>query len=286
MMISILTEQQTNFRELIEDGINIAVIKQQIDRGIFDFSVLNFVMELLGKLCAPIRDEQLNSLKNEKDRVKQLRGIFEFIELLKIDLANFTVTANRSTIEKYAAEYERDQFMKVLQIDTTGNIGLKKMLKRVLIEFIGDNPQVSKQDELTGTQVKEVIVNFYMSLLENPEDIDIFPESVKIDESRIKALSEKFLQLVLIIANIFVSSNIVGRDICESTNYKNELKKDLMAILNDVNKKLVFVLDIRVNLSSFLVTKQLKSRMQHYNVFQKVKQFVDQIVSPQKLHQQ
>uniref|UniRef100_A0AC34QNB9 T-complex protein 11-like protein 1 n=1 Tax=Panagrolaimus sp. JU765 TaxID=591449 RepID=A0AC34QNB9_9BILA len=236
LMIGLLTEQQVNFRVLIEDGINLPVLKQQFEHGIFDHEFLRFIMDLLGKLCAPARDELLNQLKDEKDVIKQLRGIFEFIELLKVDLANFTVSANRSTIEKYAAEYERDQFMKVLEIDPNGNLGLKSCLKQILEDYLDENAEVFRQKELSGAQVRDLIVNFYMTLLEKPERFQIFPETMKMDESRIKALSEKFLQLVFVISNVFVASNLVGKDICESTGYKFELKKDLMAVMNDVDK--------------------------------------------------
>ena len=238
MMLSLLNEQQVNFRELIEDGLNLPVIKQQIERHFFDLGLLRFVMDLLGKLCAPARDAALQKLKQESDVVNQLRGIFEFIELLKLDLANFTVSKNRSTIEKYAAEYEKEQFMKVLEIDRAGNFGLKVHLRKQLENYLNENPEVLRsQNELTGSQVKEVIVDFYMNLLENPDEISDFPETMKMDEKRIKALSEKFLQLVLVVSNIFVASNLVGRDICESTGYKTGLKKDLMAVLNDIDKR-------------------------------------------------
>ncbi|KAE9552275.1 hypothetical protein FO519_004521 [Halicephalobus sp. NKZ332] len=237
MMMSLLNEQQVNFRELIEDGLNLPVIKQNIEKNIFDLGLLRFVIDLLGKLCAPARDEALRKIKEEQNVVNQLRGIFEFIELLKVDLANFTVSANRSTIEKYAAEYEKEQFMEVLEIDPAGNTGLKIHIKKVVKKFLNEDPEILRsQDELTGTQVKEIIVDFYMTLLESPDESPDFPETMKIDEQRIKNLSEKFLQLVLVVANIFVASNLVGRDICESTGYKAELKKDLMAVLNDVNK--------------------------------------------------
>lgn len=235
-MIGLLTEQQVNFRVILEDGINLPILKQQFEHGIFDQEFLRFIMDLLGKLCAPARDELLNQIKEENDVLKQLRRIFEFIELLKVDLANFTVSANRSTIEKYAAEYERDQFMKVLEIDSNGNTGLKLCLKNVLEDYLNENVEIFGQKELSGVQVRDLIVNFYMTLLEKPEKLKEFPETMKMDETRIKALSEKFLQLVLVISNVFVASNLVGKDICESTGYKFELKKDLMAVMNDVDK--------------------------------------------------
>lgn len=36
---------------------------------------------------------------------------------MKIDMANFTLSQNRGTIENYSAQIEREEFMKALQLD-------------------------------------------------------------------------------------------------------------------------------------------------------------------------
>lgn len=133
MILGILTDGQVNVRQLIESGLDSTLIKKQIDNNAFDLkTLLAFVMDVLSKLCAPARDEAMEKLKQETDAISifrlaycctkmlyrgDFRGIFEFVELMKLDMANFTVSKNRSTIEIYAAEYEREQFLKVLEID-------------------------------------------------------------------------------------------------------------------------------------------------------------------------
>lgn len=36
---------------------------------------------------------------------------------MKVDMANFTLNQNRGTIERFSAEYEREQFMRALEVD-------------------------------------------------------------------------------------------------------------------------------------------------------------------------
>lgn len=43
------------------------------------------------------------------------RGICEVIELMKVDMANFYVRISRSVVEQHSADYERTQFMKLLE---------------------------------------------------------------------------------------------------------------------------------------------------------------------------
>lgn len=42
------------------------------------------------------------------------RGVCELLDLMKLDMANFFVQINRSIVEEHSAEYERSQFMKLL----------------------------------------------------------------------------------------------------------------------------------------------------------------------------
>uniref|UniRef100_A0A914YY66 T-complex 11 n=1 Tax=Panagrolaimus superbus TaxID=310955 RepID=A0A914YY66_9BILA len=237
MILGLLTESQVNVRQLVESGLDPALIKQQIQNNAFDLkTLLTFVMDVLSKLCAPARDEAMEKLKQETDIISAFRGIFEFVEMMKLDMANFTVSKNRSTIEIYAAEYEREQFLKVLEVDPQGNTALKNYLHKILADYFTSNPQIQSQTELSNTQVKELIAQFYMFLFDSPPSIPEFPETLKMDELRIRALSEKYLQLILVISTIFVSGNIIGREICETKNFKNLLKKDLIILLNDVSE--------------------------------------------------
>jgi hypothetical protein len=237
MILGLLTEAQINVRQLIESGLDPALIKQQIQHNAFDLkALLTFVMDVLSKLCAPARDEAMEKLKQETDVVATFRGIFEFVELMKLDMANFTVSKNRSTIERYAAEYEREQFLKVLEMDPQGNNALRICLHKILTDYLSAHPEIQSQPELSNSQVKELIANFYMYLFDSPPPMFEFPETLKMDELRIRALSEKYLQLIFVLSTIFVSGNLIGREICETKDFKNLLKKDLIILLNDVSE--------------------------------------------------
>ena len=74
MILGILTEAQVNVRQLIESGLDPALIQQQIQNNAFDLkTLLNFVMDVLSKLCAPARDEAMEKLKQETDVINTFR---------------------------------------------------------------------------------------------------------------------------------------------------------------------------------------------------------------------
>lgn len=113
-------------------------------------------------------------------------------------------------------------------------------MKRVLTEYQKENvPGSSTKRALTATEISDILVRFYLTLLEiDPSETadlpDSFPETFKLDECRFVALGEKHLQLVLTTAAIFITSNLAGRHVCETTTIKETLKRELIVVLNDV----------------------------------------------------
>lgn len=50
----------------------------------------------MGKLCAPVRDEKIAELTQTSNVTDVFKGILETIDLMKIDMANFTISVMRS----------------------------------------------------------------------------------------------------------------------------------------------------------------------------------------------
>ncbi|KAI1730319.1 t-complex protein 11 domain-containing protein [Ditylenchus destructor] len=215
----------------LEEALNMDHLKALLDRKMLDFhDVLQTILMILEKLCAPARDELVAKLKTENDVALLFKGVFELVEFMKIDMANFAVSQNRGTIESYSAEIEREEFMKVIQLDRDGPARTKAWLKRSTSG--SDSVKLSKED------ITQLIISLYLSLLEvTPAELSNtpFPETLKLDEHRFLALGEKYLQLILTTAAVFISSNLAGKDVCESTDFKITLKNELIVILNDVS---------------------------------------------------
>ena len=77
----------------------------------------NFILEILGQLCAPSRDEEIAALKSLSEPVKVLRGILEVMEKMKLDMANFYIQQFRPTIVQNCIQYERKKFAHFLDLE-------------------------------------------------------------------------------------------------------------------------------------------------------------------------
>lgn len=71
----------------------------------------------MGKLCAPVRDEKIASLTKTTNVVEVFRGILETIDLMKLDMANFTINVMRPQIVANSVEYEKMKFAEYLKLD-------------------------------------------------------------------------------------------------------------------------------------------------------------------------
>merc|ERR1712066_293540 len=79
-------------KEKIESILDMEVIQQQIDADVLEFSqYAGYILGIMGMLCAPVRDDKIAALKQETDVVKVFSGIMETLEIMKLDMANFTI---------------------------------------------------------------------------------------------------------------------------------------------------------------------------------------------------
>jgi len=49
--------------------------------------------------------------------LKNFRGIFELVELMKMDMANFALSQNRQLITSQSAKIEFEEFMRIYEMD-------------------------------------------------------------------------------------------------------------------------------------------------------------------------
>ena len=61
-------------KKRVEEVLDSELIKQQIEHDAFDIaSCANFILDILSKMCAPVRDQAINKLKTQTEMVQLLR---------------------------------------------------------------------------------------------------------------------------------------------------------------------------------------------------------------------
>ncbi|KAF9299130.1 hypothetical protein BGZ74_009097 [Mortierella antarctica] len=145
---SILTRIREQLLEMVPSNSAIAMqmneafdlefVQQQVDRNVFDVhGAIKTVLEMMSKLCAPIRDARLQKIQvnlsqvssssapvseplrfsseSGNDLVSVLQDVLELLDDMLMDLANFRLMAARPSLEKQAIPYEQKAFKQALK---------------------------------------------------------------------------------------------------------------------------------------------------------------------------
>lgn len=73
-LLSLLLPGHGRLRSRIEEVLDLPLIQQQAENGALDICRLSqFIIGMMGSLCAPCRDEDINKLKEITDTVPLLK---------------------------------------------------------------------------------------------------------------------------------------------------------------------------------------------------------------------
>ncbi len=80
ILISFLLPHHTRLREEIDDRLDLTHLRKQLDNATIDYrSIAGYIVDVMGRLCAPIRDENVARLATLTDLVELFRLVLELI---------------------------------------------------------------------------------------------------------------------------------------------------------------------------------------------------------------
>jgi hypothetical protein len=226
---SLLLDQHTKLKEDIAQVLDVESIQNQIDNDSLDFEYyIKFILNLMSKICAPVRDESIHALTLLNNPVDIFKGITETLSLMKLDMANFTITAQRRALNACSADYERDKFAEYLKVKPDALNLTAEWLKRH-INF-----------EKTNESYHDIVARAYMEIFDWNENV-IFPEALSLDKDRYLA-TNKMLNLLILAASTFIvtistTTSIIHNDL----TFKNDLKELILYHIkhNDFNNDVI-----------------------------------------------
>ncbi|XP_050520375.1 T-complex protein 11-like protein 1 isoform X2 [Daktulosphaira vitifoliae] len=222
-LLSLLLDQHTKVKDEINHILDVQFIQNQIDNNSLDFEYYTrFILNLMKKMCAPVRDESINSLTILKDPVEVFKGIVETLSLMKLDMANFTITAQKRAFNACSAEYEREKFAEYLKVKPDALNLTEEWLKRHINLEIQTEPY------------EIIITRAYMEIFHWDENI-VFPEALALDKERYLSVN-RILDLLIITASAFiVTISSISNTIPNDPAFKELLKNHILVILKDSN---------------------------------------------------
>ncbi|KDR14701.1 T-complex protein 11-like protein 1 [Zootermopsis nevadensis] len=229
----LLLPYQTKLKEHILEILDADLIRQQAEKGILDFQhYAQYVISLMGKLCAPIRDEKVSELTQIQGVVPMFKGILETLDIMKLDMANFTINVLRPDIIAISVDYEKNKFAEFLKIQTDGLQYTRKWLLQHLMNARNYDVIVSEDKIAIHNLTACILEEAYLELLEW-DDLNPYPETLMMDQARFTDLGNRFYHLVVIGSVLLVTAG-TAQSLQGVAAFKNKLKQHITVLLENI----------------------------------------------------
>ncbi|XP_036896365.1 T-complex protein 11-like protein 1 isoform X2 [Sturnira hondurensis] len=242
-LLSFLLPGHTRLRNQITEVLDLDLIKQEAENGALDISKLaEFVIGMMGTLCAPARDEEVRKLKDIKEIVPLFRAIFSVLDLMKVDMANFAVSSIRPHLMQQSVEYERKKFQELLEKQPNSLDFVTQWLEEAAEDLTNQKYKnalpagqgaAGSGDSLLPSPVS--IQNYaYVKLLRWDHLRRPFPETLLMDQSRFQELQLQLEQLTVLGAVLLVTFSMAASGISSQANFAEKLKTIVKILLTDL----------------------------------------------------
>lgn len=235
-LLSLLLPNHVKFREQIEAVLDMDLMKQAMDKNLFDYKQYAlFIIDTMSKLCAPARDADLEKLSKMDEPVDVFRGIMETLELLKLDMANYTIQQMRPHIQQQVVAYEQKKFKEVLEtqkeVGVDGLAATKEWLSRAG-KRIKSNETIGSYKYENGPTPSAICNEAFMELFVWKSAMS-FPETLAMDELRFNEIYVKCRKFLVVCAIINTVYSLVGESIRGLEELRSKLKQHILVLLED-----------------------------------------------------
>ncbi|XP_037369611.1 T-complex protein 11-like protein 2 [Talpa occidentalis] len=243
ILLSFLINGGNRLRDQICEVLDTDLIRQQAEHSAVDIEGLaNYIISTMGKLCAPMRDGDIRELKVTGNIVQVLRQIFHVLDLMKLDMVNFTIWSIRPHLQRQLVDYERTKFQEILEETPDALKHTTDWIKESLDEellSLSETALTPGAENTTKPSVSptSVLNNSYLKLLQWDCQKKVFPETLGTDEVRLQELVEKLNQLKTIACLSLITNNMMGAIIEGQPELADRLKRISAVLLEDMNKK-------------------------------------------------
>ncbi|XP_011877290.1 PREDICTED: T-complex protein 11-like protein 1 isoform X2 [Vollenhovia emeryi] len=223
----------SRIKENIREVLDLDLIKQQAEKGVLDFCHYGeYIISIMSKICAPVRDEKIKELSQQANIVETYKGIMDLLQLMRLDLANFTITMMRPNIIAMSIDYEKAKFAEFLKINSNG----LQYTERWLLKHF--DPEKVPGSASAGTNNVRQITHFllteaYLDLLE--WDFNLNAETLMLDQGRLLELRDVTSRLSVVGSVILLVNNTIGAPIHGISSFKKNIKEHLNALLDSVH---------------------------------------------------
>ncbi|XP_018541161.1 T-complex protein 11-like protein 2 [Lates calcarifer] len=240
ILLSFLNPGANRMRTQIMEVLDMDLIRQQADNDAVDIQGLSsYIITTMGKMCAPVRDEDIKKLRESTDNIVTLfREIFRVLDLMKADMVNFTIDNLRPVLQRQSVEYERAKFQSILEKTPNALDHTTSWIKSVLEELLSANipteqTQGKGQRALPGPF--QILNAAFLRILTWDDDKGPLPETWMTDEARLREIQWKLQQYQAVNEVLLIVYSTVGGPIQGLPSLSDRLKRMTSVLLDGMH---------------------------------------------------
>nr|XP_032648480.1 T-complex protein 11 X-linked protein 1-like isoform X2 [Chelonoidis abingdonii] len=239
-ILSLLLPWHSRLRGQIEEALDMELITQEAEHGALDIpSLTMYILGTMAMLCAPVRDEEVQRLQGVTDPVQLLREIFRVLDLMKMDMVNFTIQSLRPHLQDHSVQYEQKKFQELLAKLPNSLDYTTEWLHKAAAEVSASSLSSPSHPEVCGSPAPlslgavsssssipspmSVLNQGYMNLLRWEPGLEKYPETLLMDQARLQEVQLQVNQLTIIAAVLLVSSSVCGSALFSSPGFREAL---------------------------------------------------------------
>nr|XP_006983182.1 T-complex protein 11 homolog [Peromyscus maniculatus bairdii] len=252
ILLSLLLPRQNRLRSEIEEALDMDFLHQQAERGDLDVTYLSkYILNMMVLLCAPVRDEAVQKLESITDPVRLLRGIFQVLGQMKMDMVNYTIQSLQPPLQEHSIQFERAEFQERLNKEPNLLDHTTKWLTQAAADLTrpsagcadtrdsSSSPGSSSRDAAAPEPLSSTMVlsqGFLNLLIWDPENEE-FPETLLMDRARLQELELQQKQLTILASVMLVASSFSGSVLFGSPQFVDKLKRITKSLVEEFNSR-------------------------------------------------
>ncbi|KAJ8007182.1 hypothetical protein DPEC_G00114880 [Dallia pectoralis] len=266
ILLSFLNPGANRLRTQILEVLDMDLIRQQADKEVVDIQGLaSYIITIMGKMCAPVRDDEVKKLCESPNNVVSLfREIFRVLDLMKMDMVNFTIQSLRPELQRHSVEYERSMFQSVLEKTPSALDHTTEWIKSSLKEVLFSMPTVKQTNdqEKAGKSLPSpllVLNNGFIHILTWDYHKYPLPETLMTDEVRLRDLQRRLQLLQSVASVLLIVYSAIGGAISGLPVLADRLKRMTSVLLEGMHSPDFNLLEALENVSGQICCELNKS---------------------------
>uniref|UniRef100_A0A4W3KD02 T-complex 11 like 1 n=2 Tax=Callorhinchus milii TaxID=7868 RepID=A0A4W3KD02_CALMI len=265
-LLSFLLPGHTRLRNQINEVLDLDLIKQEAENGALEIPrLVDFIIGMMGTLCAPVRDEEIKKIRDICDVVVLFREIFGVLDLMKLDMVNFTISSIRPHLMQQSVEYERKRFQQLFDKQLNGLEITTKWLQEAASDVLSADSESAVGAGAPAAEIPatSVLNHAYLTLLRWDHAGRLFPETVLMDQTRFQEMQMELNQLTIIAAVLLVTYNMTGVAISGLSGFLDKLKKIIKVLLTGMHTPSFQLSEALVSVSEQICVEVTNCLSQH-----------------------